>query len=347
MLDNSVFATKKYDWSISKPILRYVFGTCFIVAITALLNYELYYLTSILSLSFISPGAKPMKFKQGFGFISSLIILTGFAFMFSVYFNVYPLIFMPLLCLGVLWIYYTDKFPMVIKLFAILSIILIPLMSLEGSVVASYIAIGLVFNVLMAVILTQFMFWVIPWSEADEKFVKTQAAGQVQTEMERFTYALNILLILLPLLLLFFIFKLSGGMLVLMFVAILSMSPAMSNPKVGLVMIIANVLGGLFAILAYKLLVIVPLLLFMILLILFVGFIFANNLFSDKKIAPIFGTGFSTFLLILGSVTSSEAEAGSAVWTRVIQISMAVIYVVIAFGILHHIQKNKNLKIDI
>lgn len=346
MLDNSVLAIKKYNWSISIPILRYVFGTCFIVATTALLNYELYYLTSILSLSFIAPGAKPMKFKQGFGFIVSLIILTGFAFVFSVYFNVYPLVFMPLLCLGILWIYYSDKFPTVIKLFAILSIILIPLMSLEGSAVASYIAIGLVFNVLMAVILTRFMFWIFPWSIADENFVKTQSQGEGQTEMQRFKYALNILLILLPLLLLFFILKLSGGMLVLMFVAILSMSPALSNPKVGLVMIVANILGGLFAIVAYKLLVMVPLLPFMILLILFVGFIFANNLFSDKKVAAIFGTGFSTFLLILGSVTSSDAEAGSAVWTRLIQISMAVIYVVIAFGILHHIQKNKKLKID-
>ncbi|MCK5815698.1 MAG: hypothetical protein KAH07_07125 [Flavobacteriaceae bacterium] len=346
MFGSSVLTTNKYDWSSSIPIVRYVFGACFIVAVTALLNYELYYLTAILSLSFIAPGAKPMKFKQGFGFILSLIILTGFAFVFSVYFNVYPLVFMPLLCLGVLWIYYTNKFPKVIKLFAILSIILIPLMSLEGSVVASYIAVGLVFNVLMAVVLTRFMFWVIPWSQADEEFVKVQPKEQSQTEIQRFRYALNILFILLPLLLLFFIFKLSGGMLVLMFVAILSMSPALSNPKVGVVMIVANILGGLFAILAYKLLVVVPLLPFMILLILFVGFIFANNLFSKKKIAAIFGTGFSTFLLILGTVTSSDAEAGSAVWTRLIQISMAVIYVVIAFGILHHIQKNKRLKIN-
>jgi hypothetical protein len=36
-------------------------------------------------------------------------------------------------------------------------------------------------------------------------------------------------------------------------------------------------------------------------------------------------------------VTSSDAEAGSEVWSRVIQISIAVIYVVLAVGIMNRI----------
>ena len=119
------------------------------------------------------------------------------------------------------------------------------------------------------------------------------------------------------------------------------MSPGMANAKVGVFMIAANILGGLCAILGYKLLVMVPLLPYMILLTLLVGFIFGNKLFSKNKLAPIFGTGFSTFLLILGSVTSSDDQAGEAVWSRLLQISMAVIYVVIAFGILNYFNKKK------
>ena len=251
---------------------------------------------------------------------------------------------MPLLCLSILWLYYTDKFPMVIKLFAIISILLIPLMTMEASVLGGFISMSLVFNTLMAVVLTQFMFLVFPWSIEDEVFAKDEVKASNIPELDRFKYALNILCIMLPLLFLFYIFKLSGGMLILMFVAILSISPALSNPKVGGVMIVANIFGGLFAILAYKLLVVVPLFIFMIFIVLIIGLIFANNLFSKKKIAPIFGTGFSTFLLILGSVTTSDSAAGEEVWTRVIMISGAVIYVVIAFGILNHIQKSKTLK---
>jgi len=123
------------------------------------------------------------------------------------------------------------------------------------------------------------------------------------------------------------------------------MSPALANVKVGVVMIAANILGGIFAIVAYKLLTIVPQFNYMLLLVLIVGFLFATRLFSKNKLAPIFGTGFSTFLLILGSVTSSDAEAGSEVWSRVIQIAAAVIYVVAAFGVLNHYEKSKIKKL--
>lgn len=345
MSDSSILISNySYNWNLSKPILRYVLGTCFVLCITTLLDYELSYLTSVLSLSFLAPGAKPLALKKAIGFVVSLVILTGTAFLFSQSFIDYPLVFMPLLCLTILWLYYTDKFPMVIKLFAIISVLLIPLMTMEASALGAFISLSLVFNTLMAVILTQLMFIVIPWSKEDDVFSKDDVASSSIPEIERFKYALNILCIMLPLLFLFYIFKLSGGLLVLMFVAILSISPALSNPKVGGVMIVANIFGGLFAILAFKLLVVVPLFVFMILLVLIVGLIFANNLFSKKKIAAIFGTGFSTFLLILGSVTTSDATAGEEVWTRVIMISGAVIYVVIAFAILNYIQKLKTIK---
>ncbi|MGB5323238.1 hypothetical protein, partial [Lutimonas sp.] len=104
-----------------------------------------------------------------------------------------------------------------------------------------------------------------------------------------------------------------------------------------LVMIVANILGGVFGILAYRLLTIVPNFTFTMLVALSIGLFFGSRLFSDSKYAGIYGSGFSTFLLILGSVTSSDAEAGSEVWSRVIQISIAVSYVVLAMSILHRI----------
>ena len=46
--------------------------------------------------------------------------------------------------------------------------------------------------------------------------------------------------------------------------------------------------------------------------------------------------------MILGSVTASDDEAGAKVWDRVIQIAMAVIYVVAAFGLLDMISKSQS-----
>ena len=346
MLDKSInIKFLKLNLKDSIPVLRYVVGSSFIVAITALMNYDLAYLTSVLALGYLAPGSKPLTLKQGFNFIITLIIITGLTVVFSELFLDYALVFMPLLALGLLWLYFTDKLPMMVKLFLLISLIIIPFVSIDSGAIGTYVAVRLVFNALMAIVLTQIIFLIFPLSDADIIFEKVQKKAIKQTEKERFTYAFQIITIILPVLLLFYIFKLSSSVLILTFIAILSMSPALANPKVGLVMIVANVLGGVVAILAYKFLVIVPNFIFMILLTLCVGLLFGSRLFSKHKLAAIYGSSFSTFLLILGSVTASDAEAGDKVWTRVIQIAIAVIYVVVAFGILDRIKKSKKQQI--
>ena len=332
------------DWKSMIPMLRYVLGSCFILGVTALLNYDLAYLTSVLALGYMAPGAKPLSLKQAIGFLVFLTLMTGLTVVFTELFLAYAMVFMPLLLLTLLWLYYTDKLPMMVKLFALMSLVLIPFVSIDGAAIGSYVASKLVLNTFMAILLSQFVFWIFPLCEADVPFEKKKEAAPKQSESERYTYAINIILILLPVFLLFYMFKLSSSSLIIIFISILSISPALANPKVGLVMIVANILGGVFGVLAYQLLVIVPSFIFMILISLSIGLFFGSRLFSDSKFAGIFGTGFSTFLLILGSVTASDAEAGSKVWTRVVQISVAVIYVVVAFGILNRINNSKKVE---
>ena len=323
------------EWSMLIPVLRYVLGSCFILGVTSLMNYDLAYLTSVLALGYLAPGAKPLRLKQGVGFILFLTIITCLTVIFTEMFLDYAMVFMPLLLLSLMWLYYTDKLPMMVKLFTLVSLVIIPFVSIDSGAIGSYVAARLVFNAFMAIILSQFVFMIFPLSEADIPFEKKKQEVKKQSEKERFTYAIRIIFILFPVLLLFYMFKLSSSVLVLTFIAILTISPALSNPKVGLVLIVANILGGVFGILAYRLLTVVPNFVFMMLIALSIGLFFGSRLFSDSKYAGIYGSGFSTFLLILGSVTSSDAEAGSEVWSRVIQISIAVSYVVIAMSILN------------
>lgn len=345
MSDNVAnIADAKSNWMTSIPVLRYAIGVSFIMAVTSLWNYDLAYLTAVLGLGYIAPGAKPLSFKQGLSFVFTLLFMTGIVIVFSAVFLDYPLVFMPLLLLALLWFYYTDKILGMVKIFLLISLIIIPFVSIDSTAIGSYVAINLTLNALMAITLTQIIFLIFPWSTADVAFTKAKQAAAKQPERDRFNYAIKIIIILTPVLLLFYIFKLSSSVLILTFIAILSMSPALANPKVGLVMIIANILGGVLAILGFNLLSTVPNFTFMILLVLSMGLIFGNLIFSNHKLAPVFASGFSTFLLILGSVMSSDAEAGEKVWPRVIQISMSVIYVVVAFRILDSYANHKRKK---
>ena len=90
-------------------------------------------------------------------------------------------------------------------------------------------------------------------------------------------------------------------------------------------------------------LTIVPDIIFLGLLVLLAGLLFGKVLFSKKPVAQLFGMAFSTFLLILGNVTAFRGEAGEAVWTRIFQLGIVVIYLVTAFalaGYLSTLKKN-------
>ncbi len=122
------------------------------------------------------------------------------------------------------------------------------------------------------------------------------------------------------------------------------MNPAFTSKKAGIALIIANLGGGLAAIAAFNLLTIVTEIYFAGLLTLLIGLIFGEKLFSNKPLSSLFATAYSTFLLILGNVTSTTGEAGEIVWTRILQLTIVVVYLVIAFFIVNNLIPDKNYK---
>ena len=143
---------------------------------------------------------------------------------------------------------------------------------------------------------------------------------------------------LFPLVAAFFLLQLSS-VLILVFAILLSMQPDVSKGfAAGKALIVGNVFGGLAAIAMYELLVMVPQFGFLILLTLFAGLWFGRRLFGGGKAAPLFGMAFSTLILVIGSTTSFYGDAGGKAWTRVVQITLAVLYLVLAFGTLIHLR---------
>jgi hypothetical protein len=149
--------------------------------------------------------------------------------------------------------------------------------------------------------------------------------------------------VVLPLLLFFYLFQLTGAIVLLVFTCLLASNPsAFANPTVGKVFIIANVLGGLISILFYEILTIAPIFPMLLLGTLLIGLILGQQVFSGKPAGKLFATAFSTTLLIIGSATTSEGEAGSLVYTRVAQITGAVFYVVGLFTLLNRLFPRKD-----
>ncbi len=316
------------------PLLRYAFGSTIIMLVAMSLNYTLAYLTPVLALTFLAPGAKPPTIKTTLLFLMIIAVTSATGIIFSRFFLEYPLVFMPLLILTIFHIYYTTSLQHM-KVWFIISLLVIPMISQQSIQLGSVVAVNLFVNAFVAITLVWLVYFIFPYQE-NTIDVKKATEAVLPSDRIRFISAGKKMLVIMPVLISFFVFNWTDALLVLIFVSILSMNPAFANKKAGLALIAANLGGGLAAIVAYNLLTIVPSLIFLGLLTLLTGLIFGEKLISHKPLSALFGTAFSTFLLILGNVTSFIGEAGEMVWKRIFQLAIVVVYLVLAFFLVNH-----------
>ena len=324
------------------PMMRYALGTTLIMVAALGLDYSLAYMTPVLAVNFFVPGAKPPTLKTAVSFLMVVAIAIFTGIMFSRFFLEYPLVFLPLLILILFHIYYIESFQQ-IKLWFIISLLAIPMISLESDQLGKTIGLNLFLNALLAISLVLIVYFIFP-GHGNVSDQKKSIASVPLTSHQRFVSASKKVVVIMPVLLLFFVFSLTDALLILIFVTLLSMNPAFTSKKAGIALIIANLGGGLAAIVAFNLLTVVTELYFAGLLTLLFGLIFGERLFSNRPLSTLFGTAYSTFLLILGNVTSIAGEAGEIVWTRIFQLIIVVVYLVIAFSLLNYLIPDDNYK---
>ncbi|MCK5715556.1 MAG: FUSC family protein, partial [Nitrosomonadaceae bacterium] len=190
------------------------------------------------------------------------------------------------------------------------------------------------------------IFLLFPAHEAPETINDISNTPTGPTKIQRFNTAITSTLVILPVLLLFYFFNLTSSLLILIFISILSMQPAFAKDfKKGKALILGNSIGGFAAIIAYEVFTVVPEFYYFVIVVLLIGLIFGKQVFSNKPRAALWAMGYSTFLLVICSTTASgTTEADAKVWTRVLQIMTAVIYIVAAFGLIASFKKEKKLE---
>lgn len=328
-----------------RPVVRYAVGSTLLMSLAMGIGWDMAFLTPVLALGFLAPGTTMPKFREGMTFIGIIAATTFTGFVFTRYLLDYIFLFIPLLALALLSIFYTNQLGAKAKVFMLISLLLLPMLGMQSMALAFAFTQTFILGAAITVVLVWVVYALFPdksgpgAAKADQ-----EPPGASPSQEARFRYALETLLIVFPVVLAFFFFQWSGGLIILIFIVLLSMQPSF-NYKAGKAMIIGNLLGGLFAIVVFELLVMVPQYLFFILMVLATAIFFSSRLFSSSPKAPLFGMAFSTFLLIMGQSVSGTDDAGGKVWMRVLMIMIAVIYVVTAFGILEAYKTSKKLKL--
>ena len=327
------------------PMLRYALGSTLLMALAMGVEWDMSYLTPVLALSFFAPGTTMPRFKDGLVFLGIIAATTLLGFLFTKMFLDYTLLFILLLGLSLLSIFYTSRLGAKAKVFMLISLLLIPMLGMQDLAVAFLFTKTFIVGAAITVGLVWIVYSLIPDRHTNTPDDGAQApSASVPSQEVRFRYALETLIIVFPVVLIFFFFQWMGGLIILIFITLLSMQPSF-NYKAGKAMILGNLLGGIFAIVLYELVVMVPHYLFFVLMVLATALFFSARLFSSKPAAPLFGMGFSTFLLIMGQSISSTDDAGGKVWMRVIMIMVAVIYVVTAFKVMEAYKEKRSRKL--
>lgn len=327
---------KQFYWGLKEgtPILRCVFGVTLALIVSTSLGYLVPHITAIFALMFLEPNKKPLGLKKEIGIVVGLTFLGYFGVLIGYYLIDYPLVILPLLGLIIYWSFRFIKIPEPIRLLFLILAILIPFLSMKANLLGSVVLTALLFNLIIALGVVRIAFFIFPiTTKEDIEIEKKKPITYKNINLDKLAF--NGLLVVFPLVFMFYLFNASIALLTLVFSVILSFDPFIYQSKKGIALILANIFGGLAGLLAYNILVIAPSYVLYIFLIISVAFYFVINLYSGKKTAPIFKISFNTFFVVMGVISTSTDEAGATIWERILQIGLAIIYVVVAFKIIN------------
>ena len=319
-------------------VYRYAMGSTIAMGVALGINWPLSYMVPMLSLSFLATPDPCPTLKRGLSFVAVVAGAVLFGTLLAAWLLPFPLVFVPLVTLVLFRIFYakaSGSSPLLV-MWLMIAVLVIPLVTMLSPGMAVVVAFGLVGGAAATILMVWITYLFFPDPPGVSEVAAEAAAPpapELPSPRERFRAAVETTLVVAPVFVLFYTLQLADSILILIFIALLSSQPGFAQSyKGGVALIMGNVIGGMGAIIFYNLLIFVPEFYFMLMLTLLFGLIFSGQLFSGKKTAPLFGMAFSTVLLVVGSSTTSTDEAGSAVYTRVIQIMVAVVYVVTAFG---------------
>ncbi len=315
-------------------ILRFAVGVTFATALSSAIEWPLAFLTPILT-SVILALPLPMPTLKA-GLTNMLYTIAAFfvGLCFTLFLLPFPLAYVPMLGLVLFYLYYTvnrgGSFWLV--LMSILAVLILPLLGNAKEGLASGFAFGFIFSGWITILMIWFAHLLVPDPAGTPQLPK-KAGLQTGYSMPAAQAALKSTIVVIPLVIMFITFELHGQLLVMVFAAIFTLSPDITKGKAaGIASMKSTVIGGLYAVIFYHLILVVPEYNFFVILMFLTTLHFASRIFSEHPNAKYYASAFSTLFVLVNSSLGEGANFTSAFFLRFLFIMLATIYVV--FGLM-------------
>ncbi len=168
------------------------------------------------------------------------------------------------------------------------------------------------------------------------------AAAAERPARDKVVLALRSLAVLFPLVVLFLLYSMTSAAVMLIFAMMLSLEPTYGvHLKAGSGLILAQLSGGLVAVVLYQLLVMVPSFWFFLTLCFGSGLLIGDQIFRGTKLGKLLSAGITAVFIVLGPTLTGDSAAGANLAIRLALITAGVLYVVLAFGLLERLTRGR------
>jgi len=316
--------------------LRYAFGLTLAIAIAYWFQWTLSYILPIFVSMFLVPPSKPISLKSG-GLIFATITSTALSgYLISTLLASFPYIMILIVLLIIFLTFYAgtgDTSPLLV-LWMLIGTLLLPMLALTSPQLSLLVAHAFIICTAVGIPIT----WVAHTLFPDPSNITNETTKEEKPKLDeqrRLLQASIRTAIVIPLVIVFYVFGLNEAIVTMLFAAIIILQPDIqSGKKASAGLLIGCAFGGVVSIIVYTLLVMVPTYPFMLAIMFLTLLMIAHEMFSDKPTAPLYGLSISTFLIIIGSsVSFNDSGASSIFYTRIMLIFLAGIYVVIAYSV--------------
>jgi len=320
--------------------LRYAIGVTIASALAFAIEWPLPFLFPVLSAVFLAlPLPKP-TLHQGLRNARDSLFAFAVGFVFAQFILPFPIIYVPLLALVLFHTYYYlnrgGSFWLVLML--LLCLLLMPVLVGVHEILAIGVVQALVGSSWLTIGLLWLAYYLVPDAPAAVSVspsVKKAPGYQPGFSAPAAEAALKSMIVVLPIAIVFIGNNWSSQLLVLVFAAIFTLSPDLSKGKeAGWNSIKSTLIGGAAACVFYWALVAVPEYYFLILLMFFASLSFGAAINSGRAIAKYLPSAMVAMIVLVNSSLAEGSNFSEVLLLRILFISMAAIYVVIALKIL-------------
>ena len=336
------FARAGFGDERSIRVLRLGVGITLAAAVSLGIGWPLSFMTPVLATSLLASRTPCPTLATGAMLVCVIMIAGAVGLVvvapLALYYPLVCAVALGLLLFGIFRAGYGGTSPFVI-LFLLVAVLLIPMIAQQSLTAAQEVTTGLIVGGAAAVGLTWVAYALFPDLPGTATATAT-ADGPAPDPRSLEQRAAVTTAVVFPVALLFYGFGLTGDLVVLVFIAILAQQPSLTaGRKAGGALILGNLAGGVAAMVFYELLVAAPSFGFFLTLTFLTALVLGTKIFSDHRFAPIYPSVLSTLLLLVGgSVAPFGDDVEAKFQLRILQIGIAVVYVVGSLALIERLR---------